>query len=613
MNDNPGSERLRARPGVASSWYDRFRACIRVGFAGRSPGPAAQDEADETYKAWIGRYETLDAVELSRIRRQIKGLKLRPRFSILLPIIESRPDHLEMALKSVRAQFYPHWQLCIAPDSSIPGQVRGVLSRYARLDDRIKIGPDVKSGKIAAAANQALALAEGDFVWACFGSEDQLAPTALYFCALEINQHPEARLIYGDEDKLDSAGDRVEPDFKPDWNWQLLRERNYVSSCSILQADLIKAQGFRDGFEDSYGYDLLLRCAEKVGPRRIRHIPRVLVHQRASRARDPTGASKAAEEHLERCGIAAEVIPSSDRKSQRVRYRAPEVKPTVSIIIPTRDWVQLLKPCVTSILEKTTYEPFEVVLVDNGSKDAAALEYLGSVAGDPRVRLLRRDEEFNYSRLNNFAVAKSEAVFVALVNNDTEVCTPDWLDELVSQGSQPGVGAVGPRLLYPDGRIQQAGVILGGGSHGVAEVAHRGLPQGHSGYFDRASLAQELSAIGGACMLVRRSVYLEVGGFDEERLKVAYNDIDFCLKLRALGYRIIYTPYAELYHLEHASRGLETTPDKKLRFEAEIQYMKEKWGATLLTDPAYNPNLSLGQELFTLAFPPRVTRAWQSP
>ena len=314
----------------------------------------------------------------------------------------------------------------------------------------------------------------------------------------------------------------------------------------------------------------------------------------------------------ERQQVTAEVTRARDAACRRVRYLLRGDEPTVSIIIPTRDRVELLEPCVQSILEKTTYSRFEIILIDNGSRETAALEYLALSACDPRARVLRCDEEFNYSRLSNFGVENSKAEFVVLMNNDVEVIAPGWLEEMVSHGSQPEVGAVGARLLYPDGRVQQAGVILGAGVHGVAEVAHRGIAQSDPGYFSRAILAQELSAVGAACMLVRREVYLEVGGFDENHLKVAFNDIDFCLKLRDRGYRILYTPEAELYHHEHASRGSEYTAANEQRFAREIEFMKEKWKTHSSMDRNYNPSLALGGELFTLAFPPRVTKPWQS-
>lgn len=548
----------------------RWREVFRKRISSR-PGKGGTS-TDRSYEAWIKRYDTLSSRDRAGIRDQIRSFQIQPRFDILMTISDLAVDRVEASLKSVRAQLYPNWQLRVAPTKPDSDRVSRVLSRYAKHDRRIRIVPDPKG-------------AEGDFCARLYGG-DRLAPTALYFCAHEINQCPDVQLIYSDEDQLDAAGHRAKPHFKPDWNATLFLEQNYVSQLTVLRTALAKAMGLRNDLAEVAEDSVLHRNLEEIQSSQIRHSPWVLYHRHG----------KVIENTTSQCGFP----------------RAHSGDPLVSIIIPTRDWVHLLEPCVTSILEKTTYPNFEIIIVDNGSCEPAALDYLAAVARERRVRVLRRDEEFNYSRLNNVAVQSSEAEFVALVNNDIVVSSPEWLDEMVSRAMSPNVGAVGPRLLYPDGRIQQAGVILGAGLHGVAEVAHRGLPKRDPGYFGRARCAQELSAVGAACMLVRRRVYLEVDGFDEERLKVAFNDIDFCLKLRAKGYRIIYTPEAELYHLEHASRGHENTEGKKLRFDAEIQYMKEKWGEALLSDPAYNPNLSLGPELFTLAFPPRVMKPWRT-
>lgn len=578
-------------------WKEIFRKRVKV---------SSLNATD--YQAWIKRYETLGCGDRSRIRKQIRSFRQQPLFSILVTLSDPDPKHLAAALQSVRRQIYPYWELCIAPSASYPREVRRLLSRYTRLDRRIRL---CEGGKGRDVANEALVSARGDFVTFVNGN-DKLASTALYFVAREINQHPKIRLIYSDEDRLDIQGRRTDPHFKPDWNRTLLLGQDYVSHLSVFRSDLIKSLGFRGNFGGSQHYDLLLRCAEAISPDQVRHVPRVLYHRRTpEKPIEPERATSAVQEHLDRKGIAAEVTSHGEKGYRRVRYLMPDVRPSVSIVIPTRDMIQLLRPCLRSILEKTSYAPFEIVLVDNGSSEAVALDYLTELSRDHRVRLFRREEEFNYSRLNNFGVQQSEADFVALVNNDVIVISPEWLEELVSQAIQPGVGAVSPRLLYPDGRVQQAGVILGAGFHGVAEVAHRGLPKNEEGYFGRAVLAQELSALGGACLLVRRSTYLKVGGFDERNLKVAFNDIDFCLKLFERGYRMIYTPSVELYHLEHASRGFENTTSKQRRFTEEIEYMKEKWKHRLLCDPAYNPNLALGQELFTLSFPPRVTKPWR--
>ena len=518
----------------------------------------------------------------------------------------------------MRGQLYPNWELCVIDDASPAKQVGRILARYAKSDRRIKLQRRAQNGGIATASNDALALTTGDFV-ALLDDDDVLAPAALYFVACEINAHPDAQLIYSDEDKLDITGRRTNAHFKPDWNWQLFLAQNFFSHLGVFKSELIKRVGFRAGFEGSQDYDLVLRCVEQVEPRQIRHIPRMLYHWRMSeksaalnlnaKPQARAAAIKAVEEHLARKQIAAEVTSSGDEDFRRVRYALPNEKPRVSIIIPTRDLVELLQPCVESILARTTYPNFEIVLIDNGSQDPAALSFLSAVQRDSRVRVLRWEGDFNFGRLNNFAVRNVESEFIALLNNDLTIINPDWLGEMVSQALQPRVGAVGARLLYPDDRIQHAGVILGGG--GVAAHAHKGLPRNNHGYFSRAILAQELSAVTAACMLVRRSAYLEAGGFDETHLKIGFNDVDFCLRLRQHGYRIVYTPYAELYHAESASRGLEDTVAKNDRFEAEIKYMHDTWGDTLQQDPAYNPNLSLVSADFTLAFPPRVSFPWR--
>ena len=573
-------------------------------------------EVGASYENWIRNYDTLRWGDRSKIRKQIQTYRLKPRFSILLPVSGSTAGHLKEAIESVRAQLYSDWQLFLIADVSLPEEMRRLLTRLARRDNRIELRSRSEHDGIAGAWNEALALVDGEFVFT-LGSEDKLAATALYFVVHAINDDPDARLLYSDEDKLDSAGFRTDPHFKPDWNWPLLLAQNYVSDLAVFRADLLKSVGFRSGFGGSSAYDLLLRCGEKIEPHHVHHLPHVLYHRRTvpqsvpEKQHSVAGAMKAVKEHLERQHADAEVISGRAAGCRRVRYLLGDGQPTVSIIIPTRDRVELLQPCVQSILEKTAYSRFEIVLIDNGSRETAALEYLALIARDPRTRVLRRNEEFNYSRLSNCGVQKSNAEFIVLMNNDVIVIEPGWLEEMVSHGIQPGVGAVGARLLYPDHRVQQAGVILGAGVHGVAEVAHRGIAQGDPGYFSRAILTQELSAIGAACILVRREVYLEVGGFDEKHLKVAFNDIDFCLKLRARGYRILYTPQAELYHHEHASRGSEYTEANEQRFIREIQFMKEKWKDTLLKDRNYNPNLSLAGELFTLAYPPRVTKPWQ--
>jgi GT2 family glycosyltransferase len=376
--------------------------------------------------------------------------------------------------------------------------------------------------------------------------------------------------------------------------------------------------GFRIGFEGSQDYDLALRCIEQIRPDEIEHLPWVLYHWRAgdqSTASNATAkpyaqeaACRAVQEHLERRGIAGTVAPSFDIYLQ-TRCALPTEHPLVSIIIPTRDQASCLKKCLHSIFHKTAYRRYEVIVLDNGTSNSEALELLAELTKHERVRVERIEGSFNYSRLNNRGVELARGSFVALLNDDVEVINDDWLSEMVSRAMQMQVGMVGARLWYPNGTIQHGGVVLGAG--GIAGHAHVGLRRNEPGYFARAHLAQNVSAVTAACALVRREVYLQLGGFDEN-LAVTFNDIDFCLRLREAGYWIVWTPYAELIHYESASRGFDDSTAKQVRFLAEVDYMKAKWGDMLQHDPFYNPNLSLGENLFTLAFPPRTIKPWQS-
>ena len=585
-------------------WREVFQR--RIGRSLNNLGKRGEIAGSTDYQLWIKRFDALRFGDRFRIRRQVEDFPRRPRVSILMPVRDAGLEELVASKRSVQSQIYPYWELCAIVTASTSQRARRHLLRAARGDKRITL---VEGGDEGRVLRDSVRMVRGELV-AVLEAGDILRATALYCMARELNEHPAARIIYTDEDRLDQRGRRTDPQFKPDWNWTLLLGKNYIGQLCAIQTDLIRALSSGGSSESEY-YDLLLRATEGIATSQIRHIPRVLCHRRRSSVFNSATSPNAVQDHLGRKGLSAEVTIDCLKGNQRVRYLLPEIRPSVSLIIPTRDRVELLRACLGSILEKTTYRPFNVLVIDNGSKDPAALAYLEEIARDVRVRVLPWHEEFNYSQLNNFGVQQTEADFIALLNNDVIVISPDWLEELVSQATQPGVGAVAPRLLYPDERVQQAGVILGTGPHGVAEVAHKGLRKEDPGYGDRAVLAQELSVVGAACLVVKREIYLEVDGFDAQHLAVAFNDIDFCLKLRERGYRMIYTPFAELYHLEHASRGFENTIGKHERFSREIDFMKGKWGDKLLLDPAYNPNLSLGEELFALAFPPRVTPPWR--
>lgn len=575
-------------------------------------------ELARDYSRWIRCYDRLQRDDVQKIREHIAQFHYSPLISILLPVYNSNLKWLRRAISSVQQQFYPRWELCIVDDASTDRRLWPFLQRYARRDQRIKLMRRTVNGHISAASNDALRLATGDFV-ALLDHDDELASTALYFVAQALNKNRDLQLLYSDEDKLDARNRRTEPYFKSDWNPELFLAQNFISHLGVYRTDLIRRLGgFRVGFEGSQDYDLALRCIEQLRPKEIEHLPWVLYHWRAgdqstaSNARAKPYAQEAArravQEHLERQKIAGTVVPSFDIYLQ-TKYALPTEQPLVSIIIPTRDQVPRLKKCLHSIFNQTDYRPYEVIVLDNESYDSETLEFLAELTKRASVRVERIEGEFNYSRLNNRGVELSRGSFVALLNNDVEVLHADCLSEMLSRAIQPEVAMVGARLWYPNDTIQHAGVILGAG--GIAGHAHAGLRRDEPGYFARPHLAQDVSAVTAACALIKRDVYLQLAGFDEN-LAVTFNDIDFCLRLREAGYRIVWTPYANLTHHESSSRGFDDSAPKQLRFLAEVDYMKSKWGDILQRDPFYNPNLSLDENLFSLAFPPRVTKPWHS-
>lgn len=538
-----------------------------------------------------------------------------PLVSILLPTYNSEELWLRRCLDSVLSQSYTNWELCIADDASTEPQVRRVLAEYAASDERIKVSWRPQNGHISAASNTALAMARGKLV-ALLDHDDELHPQALESMVAAFDMHPEWRMAYSDEDKIDTEGRRYDPYFKPDWNPDLLYGQNCISHLGVYERALVDAVGgFRQGFEGSQDWDLALRCAEQLRPEQIGHVPRVLYHWRAVPGSTARGVGqksyaheaglRAVREHLDRIGHRrADVLEIPGKLGMfRVRHPLPETMPLVSIVIPTRDRLDLLRQCVDSILSSTAYARYEIVIVDNQSSDAVTLAYFAEVIEDPRVRVIPHDEPFNYSRINNRAVEHCRGDLVCLLNNDIEVMDSDWLDEMVSHAWRPHVGAVGAMLYYPNGLIQHAGVITG--IHGVAAHPYSGMPRGYIGQMARAALTQAMSAVTAACLLVRREVYLEAGGLDES-FEVAFNDVDFCLRLGELGYTNIWTPFAELIHHESASRGHEDSPEKRARFTGEVERMRRRWGHKLECDPAYNPNLTLSGEPFSLAFPPRA-------
>lgn len=533
------------------------------------------------------------------------------RFSVVVPVYNPDISYLDAMIQSVQAQSYDNWELCLADDLS-RAEVRDFLTQKAAQDSRIRLVLRDENGHISQATNSAIDVVTGDFI-ALLDHDDLLDPDALLMVAAAIADNPTAQILYTDEDKVRMDGERYDPNFKPDWNRELLYGLNYVSHLGVYATALVKrVGGFRAGFEGAQDYDLLLRCIEQIDDTQIVHIPKVLYSWRASRG--STAASNKAKpyatqagiralaEHLERVhGRSIDVVEGPVAFSYRVQWPL-DTRPLVSIIIPTRDRLQLTRAAVDSILAKTNYPNIEIIIVDNGSVASETLAWFAQIqSADSRVRVLRDDRPFNYSALNNAAVAQAHGEVIALLNNDVTVINRDWLSEMVSLAIRPGTGCVGAKLYFPDGRIQHAGVVIGMG--GVAGHPHLFFPGDHGGYFGRLLMRQGYSAVTAACLVVRREIYEEVGGLNETDLKVAFNDVDFCLKVQAAGYTNVWTPYAELTHYESASRGYEDTPEKIGRFQTECAYMKTTWQTPDFADPCYNQNLTLDRQDFSFAQP----------
>jgi methionine biosynthesis protein MetW len=538
-----------------------------------------------------------------------------PLISIILPVYNTPLDLLAKTIDSVLAQTHGNWQLCVADDASEQTSLRLLLQRYEQLDERIRVIYREDNGHISAASNSALELAEGDYV--CFlDHDDLLAPNALYEVAKALVDNPSARVLYTDEDIVDEQDRHIRPHFKPDWNPDYLLSVNYFCHLLVAERELVaRVGGLREGLEGAQDYDLILRLVRELEPGQIYHLPRVLYHWRAhegSTALDMESKDyaleagrRALQDHLAALSLDASVELSELGSAYRVRYPVPDPAPRVAIIIPTRNAAVLLGHCIGSVLEGTDYPNYELVIVDNQSDETATLELLSGLEERENATVIPYDEAFNFAAMMNLAVSGVDADVILLMNNDMEVIHPDWLTEMVSHAMREDIGAVGAKLLFPTGHLQHCGVVLGLGPDAVAGHAFKGLHKYDIGHMSRLRLIQDYSAVTGACLAIRKSLYLEVGGMDEDNLAIAFNDVDLCLKLQAAGYRNLWTPYAQLYHFESVSRGYDVAPEKRLRFEEECRFMREKWAPVLDDDPAYNPNLTQRFENFDAAWPPR--------
>ncbi|WP_082479216.1 glycosyltransferase family 2 protein [Methylobacterium sp. Leaf102] len=549
------------------------------------------------YAAWIRRFDTLTAPERARLRAEAAAWVDPPLISVLMPVHDPAPAVLEAALRSVRAQLSPHWELCVADDASTDPAIVRILAAHAAADSRIRVTRRAVNGHIARATNEALALARGAYV-AFLDHDDVLAETALFHVGAAIRADPDLVLIYSDEDKIDGRGRRFEPHFKSGFDRELLYGQNYINHLAVVRTAAVRALGgLRPGFEGSQDHDLLLRLTQGLAPARVRHIPKVLYHWRAAGGSGTFSDRALAQAETARLRALAQVAAPFGARAERgplgfnrLVRPLPHPAPRVSVIIPTRDRAELLGTVLRGLFGATDYPDIEVVVVDNDSREPATDALFASYAEEARLRILPVPGPFNFSDLSNRGAAAATGAVLLFLNNDVEIVEPGWLAEMVSLALDPSVGAVGAKLLYPDGTLQHGGIVLGIG--GVAGHSHPGLPGEEPGYFARMVLTQEVSAVTGACLAVRAEAFARVGGFDAAHLAVAFNDVDLCLRLREAGYRNLWTPYARLVHHESKSRGPEDTPEKRTRFEAEMRVMQARWEPQLRADPYYNPNLS---------------------
>ncbi|BCJ87788.1 glycosyltransferase [Effusibacillus dendaii] len=611
---------LRIHGSSFSSLINLVQKALRIysnegirGLWNRAKCPSKSDilrDQFKDYEQWL-KLTKLTNEKRQEILDDIATLPYQPLISVIVPVYNVEERWLRKCIESVRNQLYPKWELCIADDASPKSHVKKVLKEYATKDPRIKVVFREANGHISEASNSALELATGEFV-ALLDHDDELTPDALYENVILLNRYPDADMIYSDEDKISPDGLRHSPFFKPNWSPDTFLSQMYTCHLGVYRTSLVRSVGgFRKGFEGSQDYDLVLRLTEKTD--RIFHIPKILYHWRTipqstassavSKGYTQDASLRAIEEALVRRKIDGWVEAVKDTPNvYRVHHR-PKGVPLISILIPIRDMADVIDICLSSIFQKTTYKNFEVIIIDNGSEQQQTFDTFEKwIEREPeRVRVERMEIPFNYSRLNNLAVKLARGELILLLNNDVEVISPDWLEEMAGQAQRSSVGAVGAMLLYPDKTIQHAGVILVGG---VAGHSHKHFDAESPGYFYRLRLVTNYSAVTAACLMVRKEVFEQIGGLDEE-LAVAFNDVDFCLKLSEKGLYNVWLPHVRLYHYESKSRGHEDTPEKQLRFRKEIDLMKERWGDLLLNDPFYNPNLTLDREDFSLGVPVR--------
>ena len=539
------------------------------------------------------------------VRQNLKTFSIQPLISIIMPVYNVDPRWLKLAIRSIKNQWYKNWELCIVDDKST--NTRTIQYLKTIKDSKIKVKFLEKNLNISGTSNEALKMVSGEYI-ALMDNDDELTPDALYEVAKAIN-NKKAEFIYSDEDKLEMDGSYANPHFKPDFAPDMFLSQNYISHLGVIKKSLIdKVGGFTVGLDGAQDYDLYLKVFEHTD--KIYHIQKVLYHWRkvsgstAAEFSDKSYAQeagrKAIENAMKRRKIEAVVKNGKYPGTYKVEYPIKN-NPLVSIIIPFKDKSELLTMCIESIISKTTYKNFEIIGISNNSEEKATFDEMKRLENlDKRIKFYEYNVPFNYSDINNHAVKKyAKGEHIILLNNDIEIITPKWIEEMLMHSQREEIGAVGAKLYYPDDTIQHAGVIIGIG--GVAGHAHKHFDRNHTGYFARLNLVQNFSAVTAACLMVKRLIYDEVEGLNEKDLKIAFNDVDFCLRVQEKGYRNIFTPYCEAYHHESISRGLEDTPQKQKRFSSEVKYIQERYKEILEKgDPYYNPNLTLIKQNFEI-------------
>lgn len=567
-----------------------------------------QVDFNQVYPEWIERNK-LTLEDLEQKRSQTKSFKYKPRISIIFPVYNVDEKWLRLAIDSVLEQIYQEWELCIVDDASTKPHVKPLLGEFAAKDTRIKLKFSEKNQNISLCSNECIRIATGEFIF-LMDNDDELEPNTLFEFVRVINENNnQVDLIYPDEDQLEVDGDRISPIFKPDWSPETMLSMMYVTRGCFRKTIIDEIGGFRAGYEGSQDYDLVLRFSEKTTPDRIFHVPQILYHWRripgsTAESYDAKPYAKLAsikllKDTIERRGINGTLVEGLTLPSFHIK-REIRNNPKVSIIIPTKDKVNLLKQCISSIESKTKSEGFsyEIVVINHESKDSETIKYFDSIRNKHKV--VDYSGPFNYSTINNFAVKNCDGDYLLFLNNDTKVINDEWLYEMLQIAQEDNIGAVGAKLLFPNQTIQHAGLMLN--EDDVAVHIFRGFWRAGLGYMDRIQITSNVSAVTAACMLVTREAFESVGGFNETDLAVAYNDVDLCLKLMDKGYRNIYTPFAELYHYESMSRGSEDSPEKLERFQKEKDYMKRTWQKYIKQDKYFNPNLVMENGVLKLRF-----------